>query len=185
MMPVLPLSIAAWAFLAVLAGCATPQYQTSVRLIPPADAQGRACVQDCEALKSHCQSDCQSRRQACVEALEPQLEARYADALKQYEHDLNQYADALHQYEMQLRFDWLNSYPFHHPFGWHPWPAPYFPPPYHAPQMPTRAGVRAQLEKSNCQDDCGCLPAYDTCFVSCGGQRLTETLCFKNCPPEK
>ncbi|MFO7543273.1 MAG: hypothetical protein R6W97_10795 [Thiobacillus sp.] len=184
-MSTLPLSFAALAILAVLAGCATPQYQTSVRLVPPTDAQGRACVQDCETRKAACQADCQSRNQVCVKALEPQVEARYADALKQYELDLKRYAASLRHYEMQLRLDWLHSYPYHHPFGWNPWPAPYFPPPYREPLMPTRAGVRAQLEKASCLDDCGCLPAYDACFVGCGGQRMTETLCFKNCPSEK
>lgn len=179
-----PVSLAALAWLAVIAGCATPHYQTTVRLIPPADAPGRACVQACDAKKTACQSDCQTRYQACAKDIEPQVEARYAEALKQYELDLRQYAAALRHYEMQLRFEWLNSYPFHHPYWWDPWPGPYFPP-YPEPTMPTRDGVRAQLEKSACQADCGCLPAYDSCFVGCGGQRVSETVCIKNCPPEK
>ena len=78
-----------------MAGCATPQYQTNVRLIPPADAPGRACVQDCEAGKTACQNDCQARYQACAKTLEPQVEARYLAALKQYELELKQYAAAL------------------------------------------------------------------------------------------
>jgi len=168
---------------AVMAGCATPQYQTTVRMIPPADTQGRACVQDCEAKKTACQAACQTRFKACANALEPQVEARYADALKQYELELRRYAAALRDYEMQLRFDWLRSYPYGSPFWWDPWPS--FPPPYREPAMPTREGVRAQLLKSNCQEDCGCLPAYDACFVGCGGQRVSETVCVKNCPPEK
>jgi len=185
-LPTLTFAIpAALVLLAALAGCATPQYQTTVRLIPPADAQGRACVADCDAKKVACQADCQTRYQACVKALEPQVEARYIEALKQYEFELKQYASALRHYEMQLRFEWLNSYPFHHPYWWDPWPWAYFPPPYPEPLMPTRDSVRAQLVKSSCREDCGCLPAYDACFVGCGGQRLTETVCIKNCPPEK
>jgi hypothetical protein len=176
---------AAAALLGTLLGCATPQYQTHVRLIPPADAQGRDCVQACEAQKNICQTRCQTRYQACVKDLEPQLEARYAEALSQYGNELRRYATALRHYEMQLRFEWLNSYPYHHPYGWYPWPVPYLPPPYPEPVMPTREGVRAQLEKSNCQSDCNCLPAYDTCFIGCGGQRLTETVCIRNCPAEK
>lgn len=176
------------ALLSTLAGCATPQYQTKIHLIPPADAQGRECVQACEAQKRICQADCQIRYQACIKDLEPQLEARYAEALKQYENDLKRYAMALRHYEMQLRFEWLNSYPFHHPYGWYgwgPWPTPYFPPPYPEPMMPTREGVRVQLEKANCSSDCNCLPAYDVCFIGCGGQRLIETICIQNCPAEK
>ena len=184
-LPVLSLRFAAAAlFAAVIAGCATPQYQTAVRLIPPADARGRACVQTCDAAKAACQSDCKTRYQSCAKALEPQVEARYADALKKYELDLRQYAAALRHYEMQMQFDWVNRYPYQ-PYWWNPWPGPYYPPPYREPTMPTREGVRAQLEKSSCHADCGCLPAHDTCFVGCGGQRTTETVCIKNCPPAK
>ena len=177
--------------LGLLAGCATPQYQTVVRLIPPDDAQGRACVQDCDAKKTACQTDCQSRYQSCAKGIEPQVEARYLEALKRYELDLRQYAAALRHYEMQRQFDWMNSYPYYpyypyrYPYWWDPWPGPYFPPSYREPVMPTRDSVRAELVKSNCQDDCGCLPAYDSCFVGCGGQRLSETVCIKNCPPGK
>lgn len=168
----------------VMVGCATPQYQTSVRMIPPSGAQGRACVQTCDATKAACQADCQARHQACAKKIESQVEARYTEALKHYELELQRYAADLRHYEMQLRFEWLHSYPFH-PYWWDPWPGPAFPPPYREPAMPTRDGVRAQLVKSNCQDDCGCLPAYDACFVGCGGQRVSETLCIKNCPPAK
>lgn len=184
-LPALPLQFAALALLLVLAGCATPQYQTTVRLIPPADAAGRACVQACEVQKDACQADCQSRYQACVKTLEPQVEARYTDALKKYELDLKRYATALRHYDMQLRFDWMNSYPYRGFYWWDPWPVAYFPPPYAEPSMPTRAEVRAQLEQTNCESDCGCLPDYDSCFVACGGQRLSETVCIKNCPPAR
>jgi len=185
---------ATWAWFAVLAGCAAPQYQTNVSLIPPVDAAGRACVQACETGKETgklaCQADCQSRFRACAESIEPQVEARYTEALSQFENDLGQYVAALRSYEVQLSFAWMNSYPFY-PYGWGmwgepwlgPWPGMYYPPPYPVPTMPTRAEVRALLEKENCQADCGCQPAYDACFVGCGGQRITETVCIKNCPP--
>ncbi len=185
-------ALAAATLLGLLAGCATPQYQTVVSLIPPEDAQGRACVQDCDARKTACQTDCQNRYQACAEAIEPQVEANYEAALKQYEIDLKQYAAALRHYEMELHFGWMNSYPYYspyhpyyYPYWWDPWPGPYFPPSYREPAMPTRAGIRAKLVKTNCQDDCGCLPVYDACFVGCGGQILRETVCIKNCPPGK
>ncbi len=180
-------SYAIWAWFAVLTGCAAPQYQTNVSLIPPGDAAGRACVQACETRKLACQSDCQSRFRSCAESIEPQVEARYSEALSQFENDLGQYAAALQTYEVQLSFAWMNSYPY----GWGmwgrpwmgPWPGMYYPPPYPVPRMPTRTEVRAQLEKEICQADCGCVPAFDACFVGCGGQRLTETVCIRNCPP--
>lgn len=182
MLPALPLPFAA---LTLLAGCAAPQYQTTVRLISPSTEAGRACVQACEAKKTACQAGCQRHYQACIKALEPQVEPRYLDALKEYELELKRYAAALRHYEIQLQFEWLHSYPFGHPYWWDPWPGLYFPPPSRQPQMPTRAAVRIKLEETNCQADCGCLPAYDTCFISCGGQRVSETMCIKNCPPNR
>lgn len=176
---------AALAVLAALSGCATPQYQTHVRLIPPTDAQGQACVQDCGVQKNGCQTECKTRYQACLKEVEPQVEASYTEALKHYENELKQYAAALRHYEMQLRFDWLNSFPYRHPYGWYPSMMPTFPPLYLEPVMPTRESVRAQLQASSCKADCGCLPAYDSCFVGCGGQRQVETLCIENCPPAK
>lgn len=184
-LPSLAPSLAAAVIFALVAGCATPQYQTTIRLIPPADAQGRACVQRCDTTRAACQSDCQARYQACTKALAPQVEARYAEALRQYELDLKRYAAALRRYEMELRFQWMNAYPFGYPYWWDPWPMPSYPFPYPEPVMPTREGVRAKLEKTQCQADCGCLPAWDTCFVGCGGQRVSETVCVRNCPPGK
>lgn len=174
--------------LALLAGCATPQYQTTVRFVPPADAAGRACVEGCEAKKAACQAGCQARFAACAKGLDAQVDSAYADALKQYEAELKRYADALRRYEMDLRFDWFYAwpyaYPYRHPYVFGPWPRPSYPLP-REPAMPTREDVRAQLEKTRCQADCGCLPAYDACYTGCGGQRISETVCVKNCPPEK
>ena len=181
----MPIRYVALVLTAALAGCATPQYQTRVRAVPPADAAGRACVQDCEKTLAACQADCRTRHQACAQGVETRVEARYAEALKRYETELQQYAAALRYYEMQLRFEWLRGHPYHRPYGWGLWPGPAFPPPYREPKQPTREGVHAQLVKENCPDDCGCLPAFDTCFVGCGGQRISETRCIKNCPPDK
>lgn len=173
---------------ALLAGCATPQYQTTVRFVPPADAAGRACIQQCETQKTACQADCQARYTACAKGLDAEVETRYTEALRQYETELKRYAAALRHYELELRLEWLHSWPHrhpYHPFGWwDPWPGPAYPPP-DEPTMPTREGVRATLEKTRCQADCGCLPAYDACYTGCGGQRISETVCVKNCPPAR
>jgi hypothetical protein len=172
----------------LLAGCATPIYQTKVQLIPPTDTAGRNCVGDCEARKTSCQTDCRVRYESCAKGVEPQVEARYIEALGQYEVDLRRYAAALRHYEMELHFGWVHGYPYAYPWGWggwgwYPWPGPMFPPPYPQPVMPTRDSVRAHLIDTTCQDDCGCLPAFDACYVGCGGKILRETVCVKNCPP--
>lgn len=187
----LPLSRSLWlAFagaVALATGCATPQYQTTVRFVPPTDAAGQACIARCEATKTACQADCQARYAACAKELDPEVETRYGEALKKYETDLKQYAVALRRYELDLRLDWYRAWPYRHPYwpyyGWGAWwPGPAYPPPVQ-PAMPTREGVRAGLEKTRCRADCGCLPAYDACYVGCGGQRITETRCVKDCPP--
>jgi hypothetical protein len=166
-----------------MVGCATPQYQTVYRYEPPADAQGVACAQGCEAQKETCQAECRARYQACQKDIEPLVETRYLQALKQYEHELRQYALLLRQYEMQQWLFWPHDYywPHHHRYFAYPWPGPYFPPPYLNPVMPTREVARAALEKEKCQADCGCLPAYDSCYVSCGGKRIAETVCIRHC----
>lgn len=180
------LPAAALACIVALSSCATPQYRTQVRLIPPTGAQGLACVQACERQKDGCQAACQTRYQACTAALGPKLETAYRAALKDHEHALNRYAAALRHYAMRQHLDWLNpAYPPYGPYYPHlgyPRLSPSLPPPYPAPVMPTREGVRARLEATNCAADCGCLPAYDGCFIGCGGQRQTETLCVRNCP---
>lgn len=173
---------------ALLGGCATPHYQKFYRHEPPADPQGIACVQGCDEKKQGCQADCRSRYQACLARIEPEVEGRYLEALKQYEQDLMEYSHALRHYEMQLDFyywpgyHWYPRYGYWYPwYAWNPWPAPavWLPP---VPSQPTRDSVRAWLARQNCQDDCGCLPAYDACFTACGGKVIEETRCVKNCP---
>jgi hypothetical protein len=168
--------------LAFIAGCATPVYQTAYRYEPPADIQGRTCVQGCEEKKAACQTDCQTRYQACQKDIAPLVEERYLQALKNYEVDLKRYATVLRHYEIQLYNSWpYDPWPYY-PGYYYPYPRPYISPPYPVPTMPTRDGVTAALEKEKCQADCGCLPAYDSCFVGCGGKRIPETVCIKNCP---
>jgi len=169
--------------LAVMAGCATPQYQTRYRYEPPADAQGLACVRGCEQEKEACQADCKTRYQACQKDIEPLVEGHYLQALKQYENDLRLYARELRHYEFQQWLYWPHDHWYFRHGYYYPWPGSYFPPPYFSPEMPTREGARAKLEKEKCQADCGCLANYDTCYVSCGGKRIPETVCIKNCRP--
>lgn len=177
--------LASGTLLAVLfGGCATPRYQTVHRHEPPADPQGQACVQNCEVKRQACQADCQARNRACLAEIEPLVEGRYLEALKQYEMDLMQYASALRHYEMQLDFYWPGYYwypRYGYWYPWHPWPTPAIWLP-RVPSQPTRDSVRAALAGQKCQDDCGCLPAYDACFTACGGRIIEETRCVKNCP---
>lgn len=181
------LAICAAGLLAV--GCASPQIETTTRLVAPADAAGRACVAGCTARKASCQNDCQTQRRTCTAALEPEIEAAIRRAQQDYAQALTHYAEALRRYERDLYFHWhvrpwrhapLHPYDRRRAFdpGWYALP-PFPPPP--APREPSREKIRAQLEAQRCTDDCGCLPAYDACFVACGGERIEETRCVKNC----
>lgn len=178
-----------WILLAALlglAGCATPQMQSTVRFVPPSDPAGRACVAECDTARLACQAQCQASYARCIKTLDAEVEAKYTDALRQYEADLRRYASELQQYQFDMRLGWVQAWPVRHPYrrlyyGYEFWPYPPLPVPT-APVAPTREAVRAQLEKTRCQADCGCLPAYDGCFVGCGGERITETRCIRNCP---
>jgi hypothetical protein len=174
--------------LLLLGGCATPVYQTIHRHEPPVDAAGFACVQACDAERQRCQDGCRARYEACLAEIEPQVEGRFLAALERYELELRTYAQALRHYEMQLSFSWPGTCwsPRYacgwQPWGWYGWPGPLWPPPPPPGPMPTREGVRADLARQSCESDCGCLPAYDTCFTACGGTIVEERICVKNCP---
>ncbi|HEY9199510.1 MAG TPA: hypothetical protein VIR60_09090, partial [Gammaproteobacteria bacterium] len=60
---------------------------------------------------------------------------------------------------------------------------PYYYPPL-PPQPPSYADELGKLRAAKCDRDCGCQPDYDSCFLSCGGSRITEQRCIVNCPPD-
>lgn len=116
-----------------------------------------------------------------MQALEPQIEAHYLDALKDHEHALDRYRGELEHYQLQLWLGWHRD-PWW--FG-HGWTRPWWPSPMFIgapPTMPTRDAVRDRLRRQHCERDCGCQPEYDACFLSCGGQRLEIRRCIANCP---
>lgn len=171
--------------LATLAGCASPRYQTTYRYQSPASAAGQRCVQGCEQALSRCQSACQADWQACAARVEPQVEARYVEALKNYELELNRYRHSLELYEWDLWQSWGYSHSglwYSQPWSYHwPYHRPYLP--YALPAQPSRERARAELLKSQCKDDCGCHVQYDACYLNCGGGKIPEQQCVANCPP--
>lgn len=170
----------------LVTGCATPRYETTYRYESPASVEAQACIKGCEAKLDACRTDCQAAWQACTEQLEPQVEAHYAQALKEYADDLRYYRRMLDHYQWDLWVDWDFAYRglWYSPWPYHPWPS-YAPLPMAPGDPPTKETVRNSLRKSQCQDDCGCQPRYDTCFQGCGGKVVTETRCVANCPGGK
>ena len=170
---------------AVLAGCATPRYQTVYRYEPPSDATGRACLESCEKKLAGCQQHCTADYQACLKRLEPLVEERYNEHLKRYADELNSYRLELRHYELSLSLSWGYDPFWYGPWPYyHPWPAFYnFPP--EPPEKPSREAAFNQLRKEKCEADCGCLPLYDACFLTCGGKKIPEVKCIANCPEVK
>lgn len=172
------------AFVALIAGCATPRHETIQRLEAPADAEGQACVGRCDLELTACRERCRAAWQACAEQVEPRVDERFSRALQAYSEDLRRYRRELDWYEWDMWFGWnhgpggfwASSWPYHAP-----WPRARFwiePP----GEPPTRESVRAGLLKESCQDDCGCQPRHEACFLACGGRVLRETRCVADCP---
>lgn len=165
-----------------LAGCAAPRYQTTHHYDPPKDAAGLACLETCTQAMSVCQQVCGANLQACRQRIEPEVEKRHELALKHYEEELERYRWELEQYAWSLnwgRMSWLG------PRLRHPWPGYNFYLPFSPPTMPSRDSIFNRLLREQCTTDCGCQPAYDSCFLACGGKRTPEVKCIANCPERK
>jgi len=174
-------SVVLLAIAAVLAACATPRYETTYRHEPPVGAEGAACAQRCEAALDTCRTDCRAAWQACTAGVEPQVDERYAQALREYAEDLRSYRRMLEQYQWDVWTDWDYGY---RGMWYSPWRV-HVPLPMPPGDPPTREAVRDGLRNSRCKDDCGCLVRYDACFEACGGKVVSETHCVANCPPGK
>jgi len=172
--------------LAVLTGCASqaPRYQTAYRYESPRDPAGLVCLEKCGQKIEACQQHCTANSQSCLKRIEPQADERYRDALKRYETELDRYRWELERYQLYLSMNW--NYPPWYGYGnYYPWVAPpYFFPPM-LPITPSRDEEFARLRQEQCSSDCGCQAIYDACFLSCGGQKISEVRCIANCPEGK
>lgn len=162
---------------ALLAGCATPRYQTVTLLEPPADPAAQPCLAGCEAAREDCLARCREARQACLKDIEGEVEEAYAAALRRYAAALDMYRAELEHYRMNLWLGWGRGH-----WWYDPWPYYYAPMPP-APAPPSREALRARLARERCPDDCGCQARHEACFIGCGGRKVEETRCIANCPP--
>lgn len=183
--PALPLL-----FPLLLAACApAARYQIAQRYEPPDDAAGLACVAQCTADLQSCRGQCAQAHAQCVRALEPEARAMHADALKRYEGELLQYRRDLDRYHLNLSLGWGHYDDGWYGGGWYDpwWPHGYRPHAYPptSPQPPRYEDTLERLRKARCNDDCRCQPAYDACFLDCGGRRVPERRCIANCPSDR
>ena len=187
-----------WSLLAtqlVLVGCAGPRYQTISHYFPPADPQGRACVERCSQVLQACQDRCRVAHQACLVEAEPAAQAHADRLVERYEADLSRYRSAAWGCGPTIGLGW--GYYGRHYHGrdlwsvgshWYlPWGGPWYDPWYGCyagppPRAPDRAEeVRRYLWRA-CTQDCGCQLEYDSCFLACGGRKTVEWECISNCP---
>ncbi|MDD5241265.1 MAG: hypothetical protein PHG47_06025 [Sulfuricella sp.] len=174
-------------FLAVgLLGCVgpSPRYQTAYRYEPPTDAAAGACLEKCEHKLEDCQQRCKADYQACLKLIEPQVEGRYAEALKRYGTELDRYRWELDRYQLYMSMSWGWSPWYGHGY-YRPWPEPYYYPPPAPPAKPSKDQEFSRLRQEKCDVDCGCQAIYDAGFLSCGGKKIPEVKCIANCPPAK
>lgn len=47
--------------------------------------------------------------------------------------------------------------------------------------QPVQQSLNDFYDDSSCQTDCGCGDNYNTCFTSCGGQIIPQTVCVAFC----
>lgn len=171
---------------ALLHGCATPRYQTFFSYQPPTHAAGMVCVQACTGARDRCLHDCQDAYAACVQNIQPEVEARYQHALEQYAISLTQYRHELDRYHLSLALGWGSHGGWYGAGIYNPvWPyaghSPYYPPPM-PPLAPSYSTVLGSVSAQRCVRDCGCQADYDICFIDCGGRRQPEQRCIANCP---
>ena len=171
-----------------LAGCASPQYATEVRYLPPATEAGQSCLRGCQTDMQACQADCQSRRQSCIAGIEPQVEAAFDQALREYEAARRVYLRERQYYQIDRTLSFgFYRHPFYYGYGY---PAPfwytdrYFDDPPIPPEAPSREAIRERVIDEQCNIDCGCQAAFDQCYVGCGGQIDRRVVCVANCDGE-
>ncbi|MFW6323298.1 MAG: hypothetical protein ACOC02_06720 [Guyparkeria sp.] len=171
---------------AVLAGCAAPRYATEVRYLPPATEAGQSCLRGCHTDMQACQADCQSRRQSCIAGIEPEVDAAFDQALRQYDAERRVYMRERQYYQLDRAMHFgLYRDPFYYGYPSSFWLTDhYYDDPPVPPEAPSREAIRAAVIDEQCNLDCGCQAAFDQCYVGCGGQIERRVVCVENCDDE-
>ncbi len=166
--------------IALLAGCmqTQPRYQTSYQYQFPDDSNAQACINHCRQQLRVCQQQCSSKQQACLQHIKPQVEQLYANELEHYQQALNLYRIDLERYQLQLiiREQRARLQAEGRVF----WPEPWYMRPI-APFAPSKSRIQQQLA-AQCDLACRCQTELDSCYLSCGVKKISETRCVSDCP---
>jgi hypothetical protein len=179
-------------------GC-SPKYRSVNEYIPPKTEAGQMALSGCQQKLESCKSSCKANFDSCKVKAEAEARKSFDKKMHEYTIRLEQYASDMDMYELEmdlLYFDGFGYYGggygygglgyrgFYRPHGMFLMgPSPLF-----RPVRPRKPNLQAEIQAAQmqmCQIDCGCQKAYDSCFVSSGGELKVNQVCIKNCPSER
>ena len=193
------------ALIALLFTACSPKYEIKTNYNPPTDAQGRACIQECDVKRQTCQVHCNEKRDHCLaEAKErakkafPQIEAEYSAIMEEYASLMDRYEGEIASWdreharlEQQFRtyrglcdskkdrkaYECRRAHEIDDDLEAMNAIEP------SAPARPNRPILAEEIKEAqkSCSNKCGCQKSYDSCFVSCGGKLSHEKFCIENC----
>lgn len=182
----------------------SPKYIVKTHYTLPNDANGKTCVKTCSKEQKICQAHCNQKQANCLIQAEnnakdtfPSLIQEYDDRLSEYYFSMDRYTLERESWEREERrvhqdyehyrkscqgkskssYECRRAYELDgqlHSIESHQ-PTP--------PLRPVKPSLANEIKRSqqNCSNECGCIKAYDNCFVSCGGKLNYEKICVENC----
>lgn len=181
-----------------------PQYRVVDDYVPPADNSGKRCLKQCQKEKNRCQRKCTRKRQHCLADAEMLAKDDYPQAMDHYANELEKYTLAQDLYQHKYDHyrnekDWLNKRisnlkvdcregdrhackkrknlirkrnHLHQPAR----PL--------RPFRPTLVSITKEYQEA-CKSDCGCDENFRSCYIGCGGQVKSRSICVENCDQAK
>ncbi|MBV5279411.1 MAG: hypothetical protein J0647_10385 [Campylobacteraceae bacterium] len=190
------------AILLLFTGCG-PRYVIKNQYIPPQAGVAKGCLDNCSAIRSSCQDQCQRRYQYCLDDAYGKAKAVEQDELRAYDMAYNRYLMDFSQFQHRAR-NWDRDYfDYSRDFNHFQLQCERQKDAYSCqkrdevrnhmnrmkrdkprePWVPSKPSFEQILvtQQSFCSTNCGCEQTYDNCFVGCGGQVIPHKICVENC----
>lgn len=189
-------------FFTLLLTACSPRYEIKTNYIPPTDAQGKACVQNCLSQRRVCQIRCNLKQDECLVKARESAKKSFPNAINAYKEDLREYKDELRHYYLELdswkrkieftnldlkhyrdrcqqnnKYECNRANEIRDSLNHLEYDKPT------KPQKPTRPSLASEIQEAQrvCSNNCGCKDEYNSCFSSCGGIVRYEKFCVENC----